>query len=304
MSLRAALFVLAGLAGVAVAAGSSGDVAELRVQLEAPELFVPGDRFVAEVELEAVGADVELATWRLTPSILEVDGVPLGSRADVHELVLADGDSLVLRFDLGLRVQALADFELSCAGSSAPPIEVNFLERAPGDLDFMGMPADELDDYRVVLRTNRGDMLLEMWPRLAPNHVRNFLDLAQSGFYDGTTFHRVMPGFMIQGGDPTGTGGGNGPRMLEAEFSQEKHVRGVLSMARTDDPNSASCQFFVMHGDAPGLDGQYSIFGRLVVGFDTLDAIANAPGRYISQAGDIRPAQDQVIERALVVLAD
>jgi peptidyl-prolyl cis-trans isomerase B (cyclophilin B) len=106
---------------------------------------------------------------------------------------------------------------------------------------------------------------------------------------------------MIQGGDPTGTGSGNGPRTLKSEFTREKkHERGVLSMARTADPNSASCQFFVMHGPAPGLDGQYSIFGKLVSGYETLDKIASAPGTKIDQA-TVRPTEPQRIEKAIVL---
>src|SRR5882672_1938433 len=115
-------------------------------------------------------------------------------------------------------------------------------------LDFMKIDAKELVNYHVVLNTNQGEMEFEMWPDVAPNHVRNFLDLAYTGFYDGVIFHRVIPGFMIQGGDPTTKdakrqaewGTGQGPRKLQSEFNKKKHLRGVLSMARGDDPNSAS----------------------------------------------------------------
>ena len=136
------------------------------------------------------------------------------------------------------------------------------------------------------MATTQGDMLMAMSPELAPNHVRNFLDLSYSGFYDNVKFHRVIPGFMIQGGDPftkdpdkkAQWGSGNGPRMLDAEFSTAKHERGTLSMARLGgNVNSASCQFFVCHAKATNLDGQYSIFGKLESGFDTLDAIATTP---------------------------
>jgi peptidyl-prolyl cis-trans isomerase B (cyclophilin B) len=177
---------------------------------------------------------------------------------------------------------------------------VEVLQPAPAGLDFLELPVDQLDDYRVLLRTNLGNMLLEFWPEAAPNHVRNFLDLAYTDFYDGIIFHRVIPGFMIQGGDPTGTGRGSGPRMLDAEFSTEpryEHLPGVLSMARSNDPNSASCQFFVMHGKAEALDGQYSAFGKLVRGQEVVDAIVNTP----RGQGD-RPNQPQTIESATVVL--
>ena len=164
--------------------------------------------------------------------------------------------------------------------------------------DFMGMAAAELANWRVVMTTTAGEMEMEFWPETAPNHVRNFLDLCQSGFYDGTTFHRVIPGFMIQGGDPTGTGTGSGPRRLKAEFSQRPHKPGVLSMARSMDPNSASCQFFVMHAASPHLDGQYSAFGQVVRGLEIVDAIAKTR----TSVGD-RPVSKQEIKSAKVVPA-
>jgi peptidyl-prolyl cis-trans isomerase B (cyclophilin B) len=169
-------------------------------------------------------------------------------------------------------------------------------EAAEKGLDFMKMTLADLAKYRVVLETNRGTMEAEMWPDVAPNHVRNFLDLAYTGFYDGKTFHRVIPGFMIQGGDPTGTGTGNGPRRLKAEFSDKPHEKGVLSMARSSDPNSASCQFFVMHERSPHLDGQYSAFGKVTSGVDVVDKIAKSKTR----PGD-KPVEPQTIVKARVV---
>jgi peptidyl-prolyl cis-trans isomerase B (cyclophilin B) len=149
----------------------------------------------------------------------------------------------------------------------------------------------------VILRTVRGDITVKFWPDVAPNHVRNFLDLSYTGFYKGTTFHRVIPGFMIQGGDPTGTGTGSGPRQLQSEFqAQKKHLRGVLSMARSSDPNSASCQFFIMHAAAPSLDNQYSAFGEVVTGMDAVDKIVNTP-----RGGNDKPKEPQTILEALVV---
>jgi peptidyl-prolyl cis-trans isomerase B (cyclophilin B) len=148
------------------------------------------------------------------------------------------------------------------------------------------------------MTTTAGEMEMEFWPETAPNHVRNFLDLCQAGFYDGVIFHRVIPGFMIQGGDPTGTGTGGGPRRLKAEFSQRPHKKGVLSMARSSDPNSASCQFFVMHDTSPHLDGQYSAFGVVVRGLEVVDAIAKTR----TGPGD-RPVAKQEIKSAKVVPA-
>ena len=127
-----------------------------------------------------------------------------------------------------------------------------------------------------------GDIMeFEMYPDVAPKTVQNFVDLINKHFYDGLIFHRIIKGFMIQGGDPEGTGMGGPGYTIPGEFSANgfnndlKHTRGVLSMARTMDPNSAGSQFFIMHQDAPHLDGQYAAFGKLTSGFDVLDAIAS-----------------------------
>jgi peptidyl-prolyl cis-trans isomerase B (cyclophilin B) len=120
----------------------------------------------------------------------------------------------------------------------------------------------------------------ELYPEIAPNTVANFVTLVQQGFYDGLIFHRVIPGFMIQGGDPTGTGTGGPGYQIKGEFSANgalnplKHSRGVLSMARSMMKDSAGSQFFVMHKDSPHLDGQYAAFGKVTQGLETVDAIA------------------------------
>ena len=133
---------------------------------------------------------------------------------------------------------------------------------------------------KAILSTRHGDMTIEFFPEAAPNHVQNFLDLARQGFYEDTLFHRVIPGFMIQGGDPNsrnadrrfhGTGGSG--KNLKAEFSKLPHVRGVVSMARSSSPDSASSQFFIVVEDASHLDGQYTVFGRVVQGMEAADAI-------------------------------
>ena len=127
---------------------------------------------------------------------------------------------------------------------------------------------------------NGKTMTLELDAAAAPETVANFERLVSEGFYDGLIFHRVIYGFMIQGGDPEGTGMGGSGRRIKGEFAANghrnplKHERGVISMARSSDPNSASSQFFIVHEDAPHLDGQYAAFGRLTDGFDTLDEIA------------------------------
>ena len=132
----------------------------------------------------------------------------------------------------------------------------------------------------IIEMENGGKMTLELYPEKAPITVANFVKLAKSGFYNGIIFHRVIAGFMIQGGDPTGTGMGGPGHNIKGEFAANgvpndiKHVRGVISMARAYDPNSAGSQFFIMHADASYLDGQYAAFGKMLDGFETLDEIA------------------------------
>jgi len=132
---------------------------------------------------------------------------------------------------------------------------------------------------QVTIDTDFGAMNLTFLPDQAPGHVENFVELAGSGFYDGLAFHRVLDGFMIQGGCPEGTGTGSGPRQLKAEFSDTPHVLGTLSMARSADPDSASCQFFICLDDARFLDGQYTAFGRIAddASLETLKKIGKVP---------------------------
>src|SRR3954470_97405 len=118
-----------------------------------------------------------------------------------------------------------------------------------------------------------GRVVITMRPDLAPNHVAQIKALARRGFYDGVPFHRVIDGFMAQTGDPTGTGTGGSGNKIKAEFSNEKHVRGTVSMARAQDPNSADSQFFIVFAPAPFLDGQYTIWGKVVSGMEHIDAI-------------------------------
>ncbi len=135
----------------------------------------------------------------------------------------------------------------------------------------------------VIEMENGGKIELELYPEHAPITVKNFEKLVGEGFYDGLTFHRIIPGFMIQGGDPLGNGMGGSDENIEGEFAINghnnpiKHTRGVISMARAYNPNSASSQFFIMHADAPHLDGQYAAFGRVVSGMDVVDEIASVP---------------------------
>ena len=142
-----------------------------------------------------------------------------------------------------------------------------------------------------------GVMKAELYPDIAPATVKNFVDLASKGFYNGLIFHRVISGFMIQGGDPEGTGMGGPGYCIKGEFTANgfrndlKHTRGVLSMARSMDPDSAGSQFFIMHADYPYLDGQYAAFGKLIEGIEVVDKIASVKTDY-----NDRPYEDQVID--------
>ena len=139
----------------------------------------------------------------------------------------------------------------------------------------------------VTIEMENGDVIkAELYPEVAPNTVNNFISLINKGFYDGVIFHRVIPGFMIQGGDPQGTGVGGPGYSIRGEFTSNrflnelKHTRGVLSMARTMDPNSAGSQFFIMHEDAPHLDGQYAALGKVIEGMEAVDKIAATRTNY------------------------
>src|SRR5207247_5601572 len=136
---------------------------------------------------------------------------------------------------------------------------------------------DTTKKYTATIDTPLGAITAELWPDVAPAHVNSFVFLSREGYYDGVIFHRVIPGFMIQGGDPTGTGTGGPGYELKAEFNDTRHTRGVLSMARTNDPDSAGSQFFIMHGDNPDLDNKYTAFGKVVDAMLTVDKIATAP---------------------------
>ena len=154
----------------------------------------------------------------------------------------------------------------------------------------------------VTITMENGDVIrAELYPEVAPNTVNNFISLVKKGFYDGTIFHRVIPGFMIQGGDPTGTGTGGPGYSIHGEFASNgfandlKHTTGVLSMARTMAPNSAGSQFFIMVADAPHLDGDYAAFGKVIEGMEVAQAIAAQPRDYYD-----RPRADQVMKSVTV----
>lgn len=155
----------------------------------------------------------------------------------------------------------------------------------------------------TITMTNGDVMKAELYPEIAPNTVNNFISLVQKGFYDGLIFHRVISSFMIQGGDPQGTGMGGPGYSIKGEFAMNgvrndlKHTRGVLSMARSMMPNSAGSQFFIMHANAPHLDGQYAAFGKVVEGLDVVDKIAS-----VRTGWQDKPVEEQKIQSMTVEL--
>ena len=167
----------------------------------------------------------------------------------------------------------------SSAETSAPPAETP----EPATKAKENRPMTDYKDKVAELHTSAGEIDIRFFPDVAPNHVKNFIDLAQQGFYNGTKFHRVIPGFMIQGGDPNtkssnpatwGTGGSG--KNVGAEFNTVSHKRGIVSMARSTDPNSASSQFFIVVKDSNFLDRQYTVFGQVTKGMDVADKIVGA----------------------------
>ena len=153
----------------------------------------------------------------------------------------------------------------------------------------------------VTFETNQGTIKAELFPDVAPNTVNNFISLVKRGFYDGLIFHRVIPGFMIQGGDPQGTGMGGPGYSIKGEFIMNNfnnellHKRGVLSMARSQSPNSAGSQFFIMVDDAPHLNSQYASFGQVIEGMEAVDKIVAAQRDY-----NDRPLENQIMEKVTV----
>jgi peptidyl-prolyl cis-trans isomerase B (cyclophilin B) len=165
------------------------------------------------------------------------------------------------------------------------------VDAAISDIDF------KKNRYQILFNTSMGDIRLDLWPDVAPGHCKNLLGLAKIGFYDGVSFHRVVPGFVIQGGCPTGNGTGGPGYQIDAEFNERKHEAGTLSMARTSDPNSAGSQFFLCLDKVPYLDRQYTAFGQ------TADAssleVVKTIGKVRTGAGD-KPVEKVTINKATV----
>jgi peptidyl-prolyl cis-trans isomerase B (cyclophilin B) len=164
----------------------------------------------------------------------------------------------------------------------------------------------------AVIKTNEGEMVVQFWTDAAPNTIENFKKLARSGFYDGTIFHRIVKGFMIQGGDPNSKDPGKESRYgeggpgykIKAEFNDHSHQRGVISMAREPDPDSAGSQFFICLAPVPRLDGEYTTFGKLIKGDDVLQKIGDTPVTRNSAGENSKPTRRIVIESIKIVPAD
>ena len=180
--------------------------------------------------------------------------------------------------------------------------------KQPEEKKPMDSPAKEV----AVLKTSAGEMVAELWPEVAPKTVENFKKLAREGFYDGTAFHRIIKGFMIQGGDPntkdpskeSSYGIGGPGYSVPAEFNDRPHVRGVLSMARSADPNSAGSQFFICLGTKSSLDHQYTTFGTLIKGLDVLDKIGDTPVVRSPMGEMSKPSTRVALESVKIVPAD
>jgi cyclophilin family peptidyl-prolyl cis-trans isomerase len=151
---------------------------------------------------------------------------------------------------------------------------------------------EAMEKLTAVIETSRGVMKFKFFPQVAPNHCRNFIKLAQSGFYNGTIFHRVISGFMIQGGDPKGTGTGGPGYTIKAEFSKQPHTEGTVAMARSADPDSAGSQFYICLAPQPGLDRNYTVFGQLSAGLEVLHSIGSTE----TDSRD-RPKQEQKMNK-------
>ncbi len=162
-----------------------------------------------------------------------------------------------------------------------------------------------MENVKVIMETEHGTMKLELYPEVAPITVANFEKLVGEGFYDGLTFHRIIRGFMIQGGDPEGTGMGGSKEKIKGEFASNgvkndlRHTRGVISMARSMMRDSASSQFFIMHEDAPHLDGEYAAFGKVIEGIEVVDAIVQN-AQVVDRNGTVLPQnQPKIIKVSL-----
>lgn len=299
---------------------------EVSTEVTIPGLFVEGQPFFVDLKVTGDAAKpAEFPSWMLSPAAWLVDAKPLQRRSGDAMVRLQPGQSLKSTLDLAPMLadrfgEDPRDFRLSFSEGSEMT-DVIYLGLPERGINFEELPTEQLGNYQVVLQTTSGPVWVELWPDVAPNHVRNFLDLCSTGFYDGSPFHRVIPSFMVQGG--RAKDGSPAPRKVNAEFNQRPHDTGVLSAARLgNDINSASSEFFIVHRASRHLDGQYSGFGKVITGMEAVDKVvggvevhyqlltALARMRLIGDPNNPRfgPARDkpnpaQEIRQALVVKA-
>ena len=251
------------------------------VETSAPAIYVEGESYEVRLTITAKPEkSTKLPSWLLSEAGWLVDGKPLMRRPKSVDLVLLPGQSLETKLDLGPKLMERMkddgrDFRVQFSESLTKPEQVIWLSLPASGIDYMTLPEEQLDRYQVVFETSGGPVWIELWPDVAPNHVRNFLDLCGSGYYDGSPFHRVIPGFMVQGGKAKD--GSAAPRKLDEEFNSRRHGAGVLSAARLgNDINSAGSEFFIVHRSSPHLDGSYTAFGQVIEGMDSVDQIVRA----------------------------
>lgn len=295
-------------------AAAAQEIPGLRASLEATRALVASGgnvelRFVIVVEKDTQVSGDLLTGVDLTVTVGEKPGPRIQEPGKGGTVALA----------AGTRIERVLSFPAERFVPNSEPNTVAYVAvswrdlagascvfKVAPDASKVDIATMDLAKTKVVLVTNHGEMTVSFLPDKAPKTVENFLKLCKSGFYDGTKFHRVIRNFMIQGGDPNSKddgkpetwGMGDPGYKIPAEFSDVKHLRGTLSMARSQDPNSAGSQFFVVHKDAAHLDGQYTAFGNLESGADTLDSIANTPCGGSQQSTPQKP----VVLHAAVIL--
>lgn len=278
--------------------------------------LVPGDKLVVDYSLK-VNKDTSIL-----PSILCGAGIELyvGGKSLGAVVEAPDGESMMavhkgMSFEgkLPLDVNDLVrKSKLKLTQTDSLELSLGFGPTARAMIkvvpDMSDVPLDKLDlsKTEVVIFTDFGLMVAKFFPDKAPNHVNRFVGLAQKHFYDGIQFHRIVRGFMVQGGDYHTRAPGSPSDMgaqpaMKAEFNDIKHVKGILSMARTNDPNSASAQFFIMHGRAPYLDNNYTVFGQVVKGLDVIDKLANQPVGRGPGGENSKPIKPVYIRKMLVL---
>ena len=330
-----ALSVSPGITPGATAGFHSGGIAaptepalkkgDYEATFSAPALVIQGEPYRVTVNIVGVGdKPSQMPAWLLTPAAWLVNNKPLIRREAEGRIEVEPGQTISMSLDIASRITERfdgdpLDFRLSFAESGVDPIDVIYLGLPERGINFEELPKEQLGNYHVVLQTTGGEIWMEMWPDVAPNHVRNFLDLASKGFYDGSPFYRIIPMFMVQGG--RAVSGETPPRKLDAEFNSRNHDAGVLSAARLpNDINSATSEFFIVHKNAPHLNGKYSAFGKVILGMDAVDKMVTGvevqyalKGRLLEKQVRVdtnnpffdmemnRPNPPQVITQALVV---